>query len=165
MNAPPEPHRSVPYTSANSNVEETLFLQSDVRLRLGRWGIGDGVLIERLTTRQRWTVSSAVAAILVAFSGGRNRREGVESVAGALCVSQEEISRQIDLLTEIDLLVTAPPEPDSLAVHWRRHGWTAAYDHHLATWDFPLVDYAADGRKVDQARMDRYRDNEPDPDR
>ncbi|SBW22503.1 hypothetical protein FDG2_2738 [Candidatus Protofrankia californiensis] len=36
-------------------------------------GVGDVVLIERIATRQRWTANRAVAAVLVAFSGGRTR--------------------------------------------------------------------------------------------
>lgn len=131
--------------------------------RLGRWGVGDAVLIERLTTRQRWTASRAVAATLVAFSGGRTRRQGADSAADALGVSQDELLRQIDTLEEIGLLSTVASDPDPLADQWRRHGWIAAYDHHLATWDFPLIDYTVDGWKVDQARMESYRRSESDP--
>jgi len=136
---------------------------SDVRLRLGRWGVGDAVLIERLATRQRWTASCAVAAILVTFSGGRTRRRGAESASEALGISQDAVLRQIDMLAEVGLLAPAASDPDPLADQWRRHGWIAAYDHHLATWNFPLVDYSADGWKMDQARMGSYRDREPDP--
>ncbi|MGH3802821.1 MAG: hypothetical protein ACRDTD_22385 [Pseudonocardiaceae bacterium] len=140
-----------------------LFVPSDVRLRLGRWGVGDAVLIERLATRQRWTASRAIAATLTAFSGGRTRRQGADSAAEALGVSRDELLRQIDVLEEIGLLATVASDPDPLADQWRRHGWIAAYDHHMTTWDFPLVDYTADGRKVDQARMESYRNSEPDP--
>ncbi|MGH3943025.1 MAG: SagB/ThcOx family dehydrogenase [Pseudonocardiaceae bacterium] len=140
-----------------------LFVPSDVRLRLGRWGVGDAVLIERLTTRQRWTASPAVTAILVAFSGGRTRHQGAECAADALGVSQDELLRQIDILNEIGLLATTASDPDPLADQWRTHGWIAAYDHHLATWGFPLVDYTVDGWKVDQARIKGYRNKDPDP--
>ncbi len=105
------------------------------------------------------TASRAVAATLVAFSGGRTRRQGAESAVDALGVSQDELLRQIDILEEIGLLVTVASDPDPLADQWRRHGWIAAYDHHLTTWDFPLVDYTADGRKVDHARMESYRNS------
>ena len=163
MSDPPEPICPDPRTRADGEINQTLFLRSDVRLRIGRWGVGDTVLIERLTTRQRWTASTPVAAALLAFSGGRTRHEGAAAAADALGVSQDELLRQIDLLTEAGLLAAAPSEPDPLADHWREHGWTAAYDYHMTTWDFPLVNYATDGREVDQARMSRYRDSEPDP--
>lgn len=109
------------------------------------------------------TTSPAVAATLVAFSGGRARRQGAESVADALGVSHDELLRQIDILTEIGLLSTVANAPDPLADQWHRHGWIAAYDHHLTTWDFPLVDYTTNGWKVDQSRMESYRNEEPDP--
>ncbi|MGH3720575.1 MAG: hypothetical protein ACRDRI_17350 [Pseudonocardiaceae bacterium] len=104
-----------------------------------------------------------MTATLVAFSGGRTRREGADSAADALDVSQDELLRQINMLEEIGLLATAASDPDPLADQWRRHGWIAAYDHHLTTWDFPLVDYTADGWKVDQSRMKSYGSSEPDP--
>ncbi|SBW28430.1 hypothetical protein FDG2_5693 [Candidatus Protofrankia californiensis] len=140
-----------------------LYVPSDVRIRLGRWGVGDAVLIERLTTRQRWTANRAVAAVLLTFSGGRTRGQGAESAAEVLATKQDHVQWQIGRLTEIGLLRTAAPIPGPLAEQWREHGWIAAYDHHLATWDFPLVDYTAGGRQVDRTRMEGYRADAPDP--
>jgi hypothetical protein len=158
-----KPNRDGSRDHAQGGLDRPLFVPSDVRVRLGRWGVGDAVLIERLTTRQRWTANSAVAATLVTFTGGRTVREGAEAVAKALGVGQDEVLRQIDVLRRIGLLATVENGADDMADRWCRHGWVAAYDYHLATWGFPLVDYTAEGWETDRVRMASYRGMEPDP--
>lgn len=141
----------------------TLYLAADVRIRLGPWGVGDKILIERLTTRQRWTVNQPTAAVVVAFSGGRDRYQATDFLRQVLGVDTEQLDRQIDALIQRGLLTSTPPADDPVADHWRSHGWADAYDHHLATYNFPLIDYSIHGWATDHNRMALYRQSMPDP--
>lgn len=163
MVAPDDLNRREASEFPASTTGSSLYLAADVRVRLGPWGVGDKILVERLTTRQRWIVNQPTAAVAVAFSGGRNRRQATKFLRQTLGVNTEQIDRQIDALTNAGLLTTTPPAADPLADHWSRHGWAAAYDHHLATYDFPLVDYSLNGWKTDHDRMALYRQSMPDP--
>jgi SagB-type dehydrogenase family enzyme len=142
-----------------------LKVATDVRIRLGEWGRGQNVSVDRIAERRSWTLSQDLAAVLILFMGGRGYDDGIDAASEILQISPEKAAGAIEMLTRRSLLKrddmtdeAVGPDRDT----WTAKGWTAAYDHHLATWDYPFVDYDDDGWQEDRRRMAAYNEQEAD---
>jgi len=138
---------------------------ADVRVRLGEWGRGQKLSVDRLTGRQSWTLSNDLAVVLVLFMGGRCLDDGIAAASELLQISPKKAAEAIELLSRRSLIEVDGATSDSVRPGrdtWADKGWTAAYDHHAATWDYPFVDYDQDGWQEDRQRMASYNAEEAD---
>lgn len=81
----------------------------------------------------------------------------------------DDIETAIDALADLELIVS-PDLPshqrcEELSRHWAKFGWVDAADYHLATRNYPFLDYSADGSREDRSRMVEYARSVPDLDR
>lgn len=138
----------------------------DLRLRLGEWGDDSYAIAERLRLRRSWRLNQPLAGALTLFFGGRDVGEGIEAACELFGVSEDRAREAIELLVTRTLLQPdSDDEPTDLPFgrsDWADRGWTSAHDHHMATWDYPFVDYDADGWQRDRSRMASYGDVEED---
>ena len=80
-------------------------------------------------------------------------------------LSREDVGKLIEL--KILFEEGAPHEQvDATCVRWRDLGWQAALDLHLATYNYPFVDYStASAFDTDRTRMVGYMEESPPPSR
>lgn len=97
--------------------------------------------------------------------GGRERADLIAAACELLQVSETRAAAAVDVLVDAGLLEAeegaVAPYADRRQT-WEAHGWTAAHDYHLATWDYPFVDYDVDGWTRDRTLMATYDDVEAD---
>ena len=126
-----------------------------------RWSVHD------LLRRTTYELGPAACQTLVAFSGGRRALEVAEDLSERLGKSRQDVLDAAARLAELGLL--APGDhaehrfADRIQRSWDERGWSAAAEHHLATWNFPYLDYLEKHHDMD--RMDEYLAEEPDLDR
>ncbi|AZO59681.1 SagB/ThcOx family dehydrogenase [Mesorhizobium sp. M1A.F.Ca.IN.022.06.1.1] len=132
------------------------------------------------TSADRWRVANLETCVeyrcgrlatmlLVAFADGDTNSAVSREFADRYNFELQSIETAIDCLEELGLLV----EPDN-ATHrraqvllsaWSAWGWVDAADYHLATLNYPFVDYSRDGRDIDFKRMVSYVRDAPDMER
>ncbi|CAM3105113.1 SagB/ThcOx family dehydrogenase [Paenibacillus sediminis] len=117
-------------------------------------------LITVSTLRRRFRASVPACALLVSFLGGRVVEDAIAEVAPLLSVDQQLLETLVSELIENGLLVDPTTENHNWALQikqrWSFYGWQKAADYQIASYNYPFVDYATDGRLVDVARMEEY---------
>ena len=123
--------------------------------------------VHNLLRRTSYELGAAACQTLVAFSGGRTAPAVADELSERLGQSRDEVLDAAARLIELGLLT---PEDhadhcfaDQIQRSWDERGWSAAGEHHLATWNFPYLDYSEKHQDMD--RMDEYLAEEPDLDR
>jgi SagB-type dehydrogenase family enzyme len=140
-----------------------IFAVADLRIRLGDWGEGEQIFVDQLTTRQRWRLNRELAAVLVLFIGGRERVNGIDHARELLNISAVKAETAIAVLIRSSLLIIEDGNSSMIEAEiWKSRGWTSAYDHHVATWNYPFIDYSEGGWASDRRRMERYKGIDPD---
>lgn len=120
-----------------------------------------------LTRNQSFRVSPAVAFILAAFMGGHTVQDVMSDVCQHAIGDPESALAAVGWLRDAGLLVGGEDPEHQWAEHimrsWGKYEWNATADHHLATFDYPFIDYSRPGAvAADQQRMDAYEAEEPD---
>lgn len=102
----------------------------------------------------------------------RGKRTLVPSEVASLLVTvaDDELESAIDplllaALRRHNLLVPVEEVDDEQRKLWDEAGWDLARDYFEATFDYPCLDYATDGRRADRARMEKYLSESAEPDR
>lgn len=136
----------------------------------GRW-IARDVLERRGYRLTREAAAALVAAFLPAPAGELARR--LAGTPGSP-YDRDRWEALIATLRDRGLLVdeaVLAGDPryawlTDLQRRWSQAGWREAAEYHVATFDYPCVDYAdATGWQLDRERMRRYHAAEPDEDR
>jgi SagB-type dehydrogenase family enzyme len=151
-----------------------LRLNRAVRLLPPAPGVESRWIAEDLLERRRYRISVEAAAALVAAGRERDRDGLVRDLSAHKGTgrSAESWAGLVATLCRVGLLVdpveeTADPRVEWLVgmrARWSRYGWHEAVDYHAISFDYPCVDYSdlAAATEVDQGRMRRYQNLEPD---
>lgn len=123
------------------------------------------------TPARKWLVPANVAhAVAHCARIPTSRSAIVVELAKYASLPETEARALANQLIEGGVLVD--PNEDAhvratrLANDWARFGWTEAADYHLATFDYPFIDYAkAEESRKDVILMRQYSRAEPDTDR
>jgi SagB-type dehydrogenase family enzyme len=127
----------------------------------GRW------IVDDLVRRRRWRLTGRHAKLLLASAGVHTRDELIQAAARMLGNASAEsavntlIAHEILVATDND----APEFQTAVTERWTQRGWGKAVEYHLATFDYPCLDYETEGFRADRARMTEYLEAEPEPDR
>jgi SagB-type dehydrogenase family enzyme len=119
-------------------------------------------LVSNLSSNRTWRLDSAAVGVLLAFGGmsGRTANSVCTELSILTGVNAEWIEGAIRNLRAVGLVVLEnDPEHQyisAMAREWGANGWRAAFDHHLATFDYPFLDYAGNGVARDRQRMKDY---------
>ncbi|WP_394578529.1 SagB/ThcOx family dehydrogenase [Cytobacillus firmus] len=126
-------------------------------------------LITDSAHRRRFRVPVPTCALLVAFIGGRVVEEAIAEVASLFSVDSQILEKAARELEEKGLLVTSENNSHNWALEikkkWSSYGWHEAADYQIASYDYPFVNYSADGPSLDITRMEEYSSAEPDVNR
>lgn len=126
--------------------------------------------VAHLTQNIQYEVSAAVAFVIVDFMGG-------QTIEGSLKrVEEKEISCKESTLNAIkwlkDKLILVEKDNKShiwaktILKKWNKYHWDSIADYHIATFDFPFIDYSKEnGREFDIELMKQYELEEPDTNR
>lgn len=127
-----------------------------------RWYVDD------LLHNRRFTLDPISMALLVAVAVGTGT---ATEIADRLAISEENVFARIARLRDCGLVRPDDDDSDGWAAklrdEWRERGWEAAARYHLATFDYPFLDYSAPegGFAMDRRQMGEYRQIEPDTNR
>lgn len=130
-------------------------------------GGSEAWMVTQLLAKRRLRLSGIAVGVLLAFAGtaARSVEEAVRTLTGLTDVPALRVRDIIAALREAELLV---PEGDvgherirAMAARWADRGWAVAFDHHLATFDYPYLDYTSSGTGLDRQRMTEYAVAEP----
>lgn len=127
----------------------------------GRW------IVDDLVRRRRWRLTRRHARLLLALAGVHTRDEMIRAATRMLDSRSAESA--VDMLITHEILVAGdsdtPEFQPAVTGRWTQRGWGKAVEYHLATFDYPCLDYETDGFRADRERMSEYLDAEPEPDR
>jgi SagB-type dehydrogenase family enzyme len=124
-------------------------------------------VVTNLSENRSWRLSSAAVGVLLAFGGtvGRTAESVYAELNDRTGVSVDWLQEAIRKLRSARLIVAADDSGHQAVLNmereWWSYGWRAAFDHHLATFDYPFLDYAGDGVARDRQRMKGYLEAEP----
>jgi SagB-type dehydrogenase family enzyme len=127
-------------------------------------------VVEQLALRTRYELTNSSASILALFFGGPlDVNEACDQLGLILKCDKSFITAHITHFIKLRLLVqTDDSEANRLRSFfkdWSSVGWVAAADYHVATFDYPFLDYAAGGYALDRQRMRAYHESGLDNDR
>ncbi|MEV4222787.1 SagB/ThcOx family dehydrogenase [Nonomuraea sp. NPDC049725] len=113
----------------------------------GRW------LADDLLTNRRFALDATTLKVLVSVAAG----------ADAAGLDPERLAR----LAALGLVRRGTAWSEELRRGWRARNWEAAARYHVATFDYPFLDYSAakGGFAVDRQQMGEFRQIEPDMNR
>ncbi|MEN0103501.1 MAG: hypothetical protein AAGC90_11305 [Curtobacterium sp.] len=137
--------------------EDELIVADGVRLTPD----GDRWRVHELRSKTSARVDAVAAATLMAYAQPT-------TVAGAASYLNESFGLEPEQATGASAVyrergwIVPTDERSAEAARWTAHGWSAAWEHHLATFDYPYEDYQVDGRSSDVGLMSRYYEEEPD---
>jgi SagB-type dehydrogenase family enzyme len=127
----------------------------------GRW------IVDDLVRRRRWRLTGRHARLLLALAGVHTRDEMIQAATRTLGSTGAESA--VDMLIAHEILVggddDTPEFQTAVSERWAQRGWGKAVEYHLATFDYPCLDYETEGFRADRDRMSEYLDTEPEPDR
>jgi hypothetical protein len=111
------------------------------RLTDQRWSADD------LVHRRRFTLAAPAAAALIYCMSPRPRHAVVEFLTGAVpeAAAHQTVSGLMHERLVLDPAGAAEPSVArfaALAHRWEKANWRLAADYHLATWDYPCLDYS-----------------------
>jgi len=131
---------------------------------------GEKWFADDLAQKRRFRVSAPVSAALIFCMSSQARSSVVAFVSRRL--PDAEANETVDRLVEQRLLLDATAaERDprvawfkSIESSWERANWRLAADYHLATWDYPCLDYSTQdgGFTADRALMREFNAVAPD---
>jgi SagB-type dehydrogenase family enzyme len=140
-----------------------------VRLLRLREADSDAWLAVHLSEKRRFLAAEPVAALLVALMGPGRTINDTLDVSSHLGLDSSTSHQLFKFLVGNHLVVDEQDKSHLACLNrwstWARFGWQEAYDYHLATYDYPFLDYSQDGNSIDEQRMRRYRHLEPEPER
>jgi len=136
---------------------------------------GERWIADDLVGRRRYRLSAEAAAVLVAACRPQEREQLVQRLAAIGGTRSEDgWASLVDDLQGRSLIIDASVAAEDPEISWLtrirrswgRFGWHEAAEYHVATFDYPCVDYAQAGAmRADRDRMRRYQSAEPDTDR
>ncbi|MGO7753625.1 SagB/ThcOx family dehydrogenase [Rhizobium ruizarguesonis] len=107
--------------------------------------------------------------LLVAFADGDEEGPVADNFVEEYGFPRETVLEAIERLNGLGLLVGCSDEShmrtQSMLSDWAAFGWVDSADYHLATRNYPFVDYSIDGRELDFERMVSYVRSAPDLER
>ncbi|WP_164736863.1 SagB/ThcOx family dehydrogenase [Rhizobium phaseoli] len=107
--------------------------------------------------------------LLIAFADGDEEGSVTDNFVAEYSFPRDLVFEAIERLCGLGLLVEGSDEShrrtQSLLSEWAAFGWVDSADYHLATRNYPFVDYSVDGRKLDFERMVSYVRSAPDLER
>lgn len=123
----------------------------------------------QLLSLRQFNVSLLGCMTLISFMGGRKISEVLLDLTARTGESAEKFKKLISALQSAGLLVL-PDDPKhcfaaQLMQNWAKYGWVEAADYHLATFDYPFIDYSTEAQAEDGRRMWEYISIEPDTNR
>lgn len=118
---------------------------------------------------RRFAMSPLASMVLVAFMGGCKVSKALSELTACTGIPEGSLEQLVISLEDTGLLVP-PHNPEhcfalEILQKWTHYGWVEAADHHLATFDYPFLDYSEEGRMQDVQRMRQYVQVEPDTNR
>ncbi|MET7390621.1 SagB/ThcOx family dehydrogenase [Streptomyces sp. NPDC005529] len=130
-----------------------------------RWTVDD------LLARRSFKLGAQEAALLVLANRPQERLHLIREAAAELTLTTERAETLVAALERVELIVDDAYVATQryrwakeLSRRWEEKGWRMAAEYHIASHDFPGIDYSK-GVAVDRERVHRYRDEEPDDDR
>lgn len=128
-----------------------------------RWTVDD------LLHHRRLALPAPGVLLTLACMQPQVRCTVIGEVAQRLGLDESAVDRVATALEDKFILISTETEEtrwfETIHEQWVGRGWVEAADYHLLTFDYPFLDYSADGRAFDHQRMAGYRSAEPDLDR
>lgn len=129
---------------------------------------GDSWQLSNLYSKESWNVSPPVVAFVLGFSSPKTAEDAEQLFAEAAGV-EGSVRPILESLRAKRILIAADDSSvawiDAMGDQWRKYSWREAFDYHLASMDYPFLDYSDGGWSVDAQLMGDYLDQEPDVER
>lgn len=141
---------------------EMLYVQPFLRLvpsKAQKWEIHD------LLAKRKIRVNQTSISILMAFYGGASVSEVINQFNSEYGVGETELLNIIERMIQLGLLhvnLDGFESINKMKERWRMKGWSTAFEHQLATYNYPYLDYQEDGVSSDRGLMRAYYSTEPD---
>jgi SagB-type dehydrogenase family enzyme len=124
--------------------------------------------VHNLLTKRTLKIDNYSVALLTMFQGGKEIDKVIEYFEYSSREDKNTILELIYELLEVDFLRDNLTELSSILEtqkRWQKRGWAIAFEHHLATFNYPYLDYQEEGVSSDRGQMLKYYAQEPDLER
>ncbi|CAM3105580.1 SagB/ThcOx family dehydrogenase [Paenibacillus sediminis] len=142
-------------------------MHASVRVRPTRDSAGQQRwIVDHLGNRQRFSLPVIAVMLLLVCAEPIDEMAALERTGARVTIPIKVLKQLLDNLKQKELLIlTTDSRHRNDLEHmasFARHGWQAAWDYLLLTYNYPFVDYAENGRIIDSKRMEEYGKIEPD---
>ncbi|WP_017688445.1 SagB/ThcOx family dehydrogenase [Paenibacillus sp. PAMC 26794] len=124
-------------------------------------------IVDHLEARRRFSLPIVAVMLLLVCIEPVEETAAIEKIGARLSsIPKEVLVQLLDNLKHKDLIILTTDlenqkEREYMA-SFIQHGWQAAWDYLLLTYNYPFVDYAENGRAIDSKLMEEYGRSEPD---
>jgi SagB-type dehydrogenase family enzyme len=133
----------------------------------GKW------LADDFLTRRRFVLSPAAALMAILCMRARIRGAAIETVSQQAGLSKRATASLLEMMESRELIMAVEDVQhegrlcwfQNIRAQWGGRNWPEAAEYHLATFDYPALDYAVNGRDIDTETMRAYTATEPDVNR
>lgn len=142
-------------------------IHASVRVRPTRDSAGQQRwIVDHLGNRRRFALPVIAVMLLLICVDPIDETEALERVSTRLTIPIKVLKQLLDNLKQKELLILTTDsrhqKERGYMYRFAQHGWQAAWDYLLLTYNYPFVDYAENGRIIDSKRMEEYGEIEPD---